>query len=110
MSAGQFSILNVFGNANTGNGLLNPVLLNGFIPTVGNHFTFMHYGSLAGSFFIFNANIGNAPEHWEISYQAGYAILTAVSGNVPIPDQGSTFLLLTLGLLCLVTYRQQRSH
>ena len=35
----------------------------------------------------------------EISYLRMSAILTVVAGNVPVPDHGSTFLLLTLGLL-----------
>jgi protein with PEP-CTERM/exosortase system signal len=30
-----------------------------------------------------------------------------VAGNVPVPDQGSTFLLLTLGLLGLATYHRR---
>jgi hypothetical protein len=47
------------------------------------------------------------PLHWVVNYFPTYAILTVAPGNVPIPDQGSTFLLLTLGLLGLVTYQRQ---
>ena len=47
--------------------------------------------------------------HWEISYEDTRAILTAKAGAVVpgVPDQGSTFVLLTLGLLGLVTFRRQ---
>jgi hypothetical protein len=86
---------------------LDPVLLNGFVPTVGESFTFLDYGAVTGALFIFDPNIDNEPEHWVVSYQATNAILTVAPGNVPVPDQGSTFLLLTLGLFGLVTFRRQ---
>ena len=105
-SAGQFSVLDVLGTANL-NGLLNPDLLNGFVPTVGETFTFLNYGAMNGTLSIFNPNIDNLPEHWEVTYFPTYALLTVASGNVAIPDQGSTFLLLMLGLLSLVTFRRQ---
>ena len=38
-NAGDFSVLNVLGNANL-NGYLGPVLLNGFVPTIGDSFVF----------------------------------------------------------------------
>jgi hypothetical protein len=96
----------VLGTANL-SGQLDPVLLNGFVPTIGDSFTFLNAGAVNGTLFIFDPNIDNEPEHWEISYFPRYATLTVVAGNVHVPDQGSTFLLLTLGLLGLVTYRQQ---
>jgi autotransporter-associated beta strand protein len=105
-SAGQFSVLDVLGTANL-SGLLNPDLLNGFVPTVGETFTFLNYGVVNGTLSIFNPNIDNLPEHWEVSYLPMSAILTVVAGNVPVPDQGSTFLLLTVGLLGLVMCRRQ---
>jgi hypothetical protein len=110
-NAGQFSVLDVLGSANL-SGLLNPVLLNRFVPTVGETFTFLNYGAVNGTLSIFNPNIDNLPEHWEVSYFPTYAILTVVAGNVPVPDAGSTFVLLTLGLLGLVTYQRQslRKH
>ena len=109
MSPDQFSVLDVLGTANL-NGLLNPDLLNGFVPTVGETFTFLNYGAVNGTLFIFNPNIDNLPEHWEVSYLPTSAILTVVTGNVPVPDHGSTFLLLTLGILGLVMYRRQLLH
>jgi autotransporter-associated beta strand protein len=103
---GQLGVLDVLGTANL-SGQLDPVLLNGFVPTIGETFTFLQYGAVTGTLFIFNRNIDNEPEHWNISYFPTYAILTVAPGNVPIPDQGSTFLLLTLGLLGLVMYQRQ---
>jgi len=112
LNTGQFSAFDVSGTASLNGAyvLLDPVLLNGFVPAVGDSFTFLNYASLTGAFLIPDANIDNVTEHWEITYQPTYAILTAAPGNVPIislPDQGSTLLLLTLGLLGLVAYRRQ---
>jgi autotransporter-associated beta strand protein len=105
-NTGQFSILDVLGNANLNRiALLLPVLENGFVPTVGESFTFMDYSALTGTFSIFDRNIDNVMEHWDITYQPKDAILTVAPGNVPVPDQASTLLLLTLSLLGLVTYR-----
>ncbi len=102
-SDGQFSILNVLGNANV-NGFLDPVLLNGFIPSIGDEFTFLNYGSLSGAFRIQNGGIfNNGMERWVVTYHANDAVLTATKN---VSDQGSTFVLLLFGLLGLVAYRQ----
>jgi autotransporter-associated beta strand protein len=103
-NAGQFSVLDILGTANL-SGLLNPDLLNGFVPTVGETFTFLNYGAVNGTLFIFNPNIDNVAEHWEISYFPTFAVLTVTAGNVPVPDQASTLLLLMLGLSALLMCR-----
>jgi autotransporter-associated beta strand protein len=108
-STGQFSVLNVLGAANL-NGFLDPVLLNGFVPSIGDSFTFLDYSAVSGKLFIFDRNIDDAMEHWDITYQANNAILSVAAGNVPVPDQGLTLLLLTLSLLGLVTYRHSLSR
>jgi autotransporter-associated beta strand protein len=103
-SAGQFSVLNVLGNTNV-NGFLDPVLLDSFNPSIGDQFIFLKYGSLLGAFRIQNAGIfDSGMERWVVTYQAKDAVLTATKN---VPDHGSTFLLLTLSLLGLVTYRQK---
>jgi autotransporter-associated beta strand protein len=104
MSPDQFSVLNVLGNANL-TGFLDPVLLNGFVPTIGESFTFLDYASLTGEFsHIQNQIFNNGTERWVVTYEPTDAVLTATKN---VPDQGSTFLLLTLGLLGLMTYRRQ---
>jgi autotransporter-associated beta strand protein len=100
----QISLLDVFGSVKL-SGLLNPVLQNGFIPAVGESFTFLDYLSSSGSLFIFNPNIDDAMEHWVVTYEPGHAILTVAAGNVSVPDPTATVVLLTLGLLGLVTSR-----
>jgi autotransporter-associated beta strand protein len=105
MSPDQFSVLNVMGNANL-NGFLDPVLLNGFVPTIGDSFIFLNYASFTGEFSHIRHQIfDNGMLQWSVIYQNNNAILTV--GPNTIPDQGSTFLLLTLGLLGLVTFRRQ---
>ena len=104
-NAGEFSVLNVLGTANL-SGLLNPDLLNGFVPTIGESFTFLDYGAVTGTLGIFDRNIDSVAEHWEVSYLPTSAILTVAAGNVSVPDHGSTLLLLTLGLLGVVAVQQ----
>jgi hypothetical protein len=108
-NSGDFSVLNVLGNANL-NGYLDPVLLNGFVPTIGETFTFLDYASLSGEFSRIKHRVfDNGLLQWSVVYEDNHAILTVERF---VPDQGSTFLLLTLGLLGLVTYRRQllRGH
>ena len=100
-SAGQFSVLNVLGNANL-NGFLDPILLDGFSPSIGDQFIFLKYGSFSGAFTIQNPVFDNGMERWAVTYQATDAVLTATKN---VADQGSTLLLLTLSLLGLMTYR-----
>jgi hypothetical protein len=108
-NTGQFSVLDVLGNANLG-GVLDIGLLNGFIPTIGESFDFVDYSGLTGAFFgIQDPTFDNGLEHWSVTYQPTFAVLTVESGpggpGVTVPDQGSTLLLLTLSVLGLVTYR-----
>jgi hypothetical protein len=104
MNTGQFSVLNVLGNANL-NGFLDPVLLNGFVPTIGDSFTFLNYASFTGEFSHIRHQIfDNGMLQWSVIYEANHAILTI---EQHVPDPGSTFLLLTLGLVGLVTYRRE---
>jgi autotransporter-associated beta strand protein len=104
MSPDQFSVLNVLGNANL-NGFLDPALLNGFVPTLGDSFIFLNYASLTGEFSRIRHRVfDNGMLQWSVSYEANHAILTV---EQHVPDHGSTLLLLTLGLLGLMAYRRQ---
>jgi hypothetical protein len=105
VSPDQFSVLNVMGNANL-NGFLDPVLLNGFVPTIGDSFTFLNYASLTGEFsHIQHRVFDKGMLQWSVTYELNHAILTV--GPNTIPDLGSTFLLLTLGLVGLMTCRRR---
>jgi hypothetical protein len=102
--AGDFSVLNLLGNANL-NGYLDPVLLNGFVPTIGETLTFLNYASLTGEFsHIKHQVFDNGMLQWSVIYEDNHAILTV---ERHVPDQGSTLLLLMLCLLALVAYRRQ---
>ncbi len=48
-NSGQFSLLDVLGSADL-HGFLDPVLLDGFTPTIGQSFTFLDYASVTGAF------------------------------------------------------------
>ena len=106
-SAGQFSVLDVLGNANL-DGFLDRVLLNGFFPSVGDSFTFLNYGSVSGSLFIHihDPNIDGLAEHWVVNYLPDHALLIVVPGNVSVPDQGSALFLMVLSLLAVAVYRR----
>ena len=102
----ELGVLNALGIVNL-SGRLDPVLLNGFVPAVGESFTFLTYAGESGRLFIFNRNILNLAEHWDITYFPTYATLTVAAGNVSVSDPGSTFLLLGLGLFALVLSQRQ---
>ena len=70
-------------------------------------FAFLNYGARNGTLSISNPNISNLAEHWEISYFPTHATFTVATGNVPVPDPGSTFVLLRLGVLGLLVLQQQ---
>jgi len=81
-NGGQFSVLNVSGNANL-NGFLDPVLLNGFVPAIGQSFTFMNYASFTGFFpRIQNLVFDHGRKRWVVAYNPTSAVLTVV-GNGP---------------------------
>jgi hypothetical protein len=103
-NVGHTSVLNVLGHASL-DGYLDPVLLNGFVPTIGESFTFLNCAGLTGAFsHIQNQVFDNGMEQWNVAYENNQAILTV--GPNTIPDSGSTLLLLTLSLLGLATYRR----
>jgi autotransporter-associated beta strand protein len=79
--AGQASILDVGGNANL-NGSLDPVFLNGFVPEIGQSFTFMNYASFTGSFsHIRNRVFDHGRKRWLLTYNPTSAVLTVVKNG-----------------------------
>ena len=82
-------------------------LLTGAV-AIGDSFVFLKYASVTdGGFQILNPVFNHGTEQWSVAYLRNRAILTVEQHAPGVPDQGSTFLLLTLGLLGLVTYRRQ---
>ena len=74
----QFSVLNVTGNANL-NGDLDPVLVNGFVPAIGESFTFLSYASVTGSFsHIKNPVFDHGRKRWTLVYGPTSANLVVV--------------------------------
>jgi autotransporter-associated beta strand protein len=75
---GQVSVLNVLGNANL-NGSLDPELVDGFVPDVGQSFTILGYASVTGSFsHIQNQVFDNGRKRWSLVYQPTGAVLTVI--------------------------------
>jgi autotransporter-associated beta strand protein len=79
---GQVSVLNVHGHVNLG-GFLEPVLVNGFVPKIGQSFTFLNYASFTGRFGIRNPVFDHGRKRWSVSYGATSAVLTAVGNPRP---------------------------
>ena len=72
---GQVSVLNVLGNA-TLNGELDPELVNGFVPAIGQSFRFMNFASFTGSFFhIVHQVFDHGRKRWTLVYGAHSAYL-----------------------------------
>ena len=78
---GQASVLNVLGNANL-NGALDPELVNGFVPDVGQSFTILGYASVTGSFsHIQNPVFDRGKKRWSLVYQPTGAALVVVNNG-----------------------------
>ena len=71
------SVLNIHGNANLG-GFLDPVLVNGFVPEVGQSFTFLKYASFTGFLRIRNPIFDDGRKRWSVSFGPTSAVLTVV--------------------------------
>ena len=81
----QVSVLNVLGNANL-NGSLDPVLVNGFVPAVGQSFAFLGYASVTGVFsHIMNSVFDHGRIRWLVVYNPAGAVLSVVAKVTPRP-------------------------
>jgi len=79
--AGQVSVLNILGNANL-NGYLDPVLVNGFVPAIGQSFTFRNYASFTGFFpRIENLVFDHGRKRWVVAYNPTSAVLFVVKNR-----------------------------
>jgi autotransporter-associated beta strand protein len=81
----QVSVLNVLGNANL-NGSLDPILVNGFVPAVGQSFAFLGYASVTGFFsHIANSVFDHGRIRWSVVYTPAGAVLSVVTKVAPRP-------------------------
>ena len=78
-SVGQVSVLDVQGNAHLG-GFLDPVLVNGFVPEIGQSFTFLNYASGTGSFRIRRPVFDHGRKRWSLTYNPTSVVLTVIEG------------------------------
>lgn len=81
-NVGQVSVLDVEGNANLG-GFLDPVLVNGFVPEIGQSFTFLNYASFTGFFRIRRPVFDHGRRRWSVVYSPTSAALIAVENPHP---------------------------
>jgi autotransporter-associated beta strand protein len=81
-NVGQVSVLDVQGNANLG-GFLDPLLVNGFVPEIGQSFTFLNYASFTGFFRIRKPVFDHGRKRWSVAYGPTSAVLTAVENHHP---------------------------
>jgi hypothetical protein len=97
---GAASILNVGGDA-TLNGTLDVSLLDGFVPTLGETFLAMRYGSENGTFYDVEGAGLPAGDFWAATYDPGALYLT-VETEVPSAPEPATFVLFLFGLTTLL--------
>jgi len=103
---GAASILNVGGDA-TLNGTLDVSLLDGFVPTLGETFLAMRYGSENGTFYDVEGAGLPAGDFWAATYDPGALYLT-VETEVPSAPEPATFVLFLFGLTTLLIVKLLR--
>jgi autotransporter-associated beta strand protein len=81
-NVGQVSVLDVQGNAYLG-GFLDPMLVNGFVPEIGQSFTFLNYASFTGFFRIRKPMFDHGRKRWLLTCNPTSAVLTAVENSRP---------------------------
>jgi autotransporter-associated beta strand protein len=81
-NVGEVSVLDVQGNANLG-GFLDPVLVNGFVPEIGQSFAFLNYASFTGFLRIRKPVFDHGRKRWSVAYSPTSAALIAVKNPNP---------------------------
>ncbi|MBI1925276.1 PEP-CTERM sorting domain-containing protein [Candidatus Poribacteria bacterium] len=88
-------------------GTLNVSLFGGFFPSVGDAFEILRSNSLSGTFTTINGLDLGGGFFLQPTYSATSLTLVAQQGSEPIPEP-STWLLLAVGLIGLVSYQYRR--
>jgi autotransporter-associated beta strand protein len=81
-NVGQVSVLDVQGNANLG-GFLDPVLVSGFVPEIGQSFTFLNFASFTGFFHIRRPVFDHGRKRWSVAYSPTSAALIVEDNHHP---------------------------
>ena len=103
-SFGDSSMLEVTGAADLFGGVLDIDLLNGFVPTAGETFEVMSYGSLDGAFTRVNGRRIDSSLFFDVEYGPHDITLVVMDPPSPSPTpEGSTFLLFGTGLVLLIS-------
>jgi autotransporter-associated beta strand protein len=79
-NADQISVLNVEGNATLG-GFLEVALIQGFIPQIGQSFTFINYASYTGCLRLRNPVFDHGRKRWSVIYGPTSAALVVVANR-----------------------------
>jgi hypothetical protein len=109
-SLGESSMLEVTGAADLFGGVLDIDLLNGFVPTAGETFEVMSYGSLDGAFTRVNGRRIDSSLFFDVEYGPHDITLVVMDPPSPSPTpEGSTFLLFGTGLVLLISISRRFS-
>ena len=109
-SFGDSSMLEVTGAADLFGGVLDIELLNGFVPTAGETFEVMSYGSLDGTFTRVNGRRIDNSLFFDVEYGPHDITLVVMDPPSPAPTpEGSTFLLFGTGLVFLISISRRFS-
>ena len=97
--ASSFDVLDVAGAVNL-SGLLDPVLKDGFTPTIGETFTFLDYTSRSGVFSGIENDVFDGGRYmWDVTYNATDAVLTLERGpSISAAPEPSSWMLMLMGV------------
>ena len=90
-------------------GSLLEITLRGAFDPVGDSFTILDYGSLAGEFSNGTSFVADGFK-WTLTYGANDAVLTAVSADPVNTSDPGTMSLIVIGFVALLGFARQRRN